>query len=246
MQVIAHRGCHKEAIENSWAALRKAVSYRCERVEIDLQWTRDKKDVLVMHDESLLRTVGVAAKTTHFSREELRQFTLLNGEPLPFFDELLSELLPEIEINAEIKGSDPSLALAAAKLLWQSPHRHRVIFSCFHPEPLLALAEHYPLLRRAVLWGEDTRRIRPFYYYFPLKFIQRVKANIFHPEASKLSAKLMQRLRARGITVFPWVPMRGEDEAHSRYALWEKMAALGVDGLCTNYPREFQEWLKKG
>lgn len=56
--VTAHRGDSKHAPENTMAAIRLAVENQADIVEIDIRQTKDGVLVL-MHDESLLRTTGV-------------------------------------------------------------------------------------------------------------------------------------------------------------------------------------------
>lgn len=56
--VTAHRGDSKHAPENTLAAIRLAVDNQADIVEIDVRQTKDGVLVL-MHDESLLRTTGV-------------------------------------------------------------------------------------------------------------------------------------------------------------------------------------------
>ncbi len=56
--VTAHRGDSKHAPENTMAAIRLAMENQADIIEIDVRQTRDGVLVL-MHDESLLRTTGV-------------------------------------------------------------------------------------------------------------------------------------------------------------------------------------------
>lgn len=56
--VTAHRGDSKNAPENTMAAIRLAVENQADIIEIDVRQTKDGVIVL-MHDESLLRTTGV-------------------------------------------------------------------------------------------------------------------------------------------------------------------------------------------
>lgn len=56
--VTAHRGDSKHAPENTMAAISLAVENQADIIEIDVRQTRDGV-VVLMHDESLLRTTGV-------------------------------------------------------------------------------------------------------------------------------------------------------------------------------------------
>jgi glycerophosphoryl diester phosphodiesterase len=57
-----------------------------------------------------------------------------------------------------------------------------------------------------------------------------------------VTEKVMDQARARGWQVYTWAPMVGEDR--DRESWWVTLKSLGVDGHCTNYPREFRSWLE--
>src|SRR5919206_4176055 len=56
--VVAHRGASGQAPENTLAAVRRAVELRVDRVEVDVQRTKDGVPV-VIHDTTLARTTDV-------------------------------------------------------------------------------------------------------------------------------------------------------------------------------------------
>src|SRR5688572_26145240 len=103
MLIIGHRGSPHEALENSWAAFERAVEVGCERIELDVQRTKDGH-LAVVHDESLRRTAGIDREIIELDRAEIAKLKLNNGEPIPFIDEVIERLLPRIELNIEIKG----------------------------------------------------------------------------------------------------------------------------------------------
>lgn len=242
MLVIAHRGANHEAPENSWEAFEKSIEGGAERIELDVHLTADK-DVVICHDTDIARVTGEPGDVGHMNRSDLERRRLANGEGLPFLEDVIARLLPRVELNIEIKGTSTELTERVARMVKKSGMIERVICSCFDEEPLAWLAERHPEIQRACLWGGDWPRWPNLGVYAPLVFMQRVGATIFHPYAPWLTANLMDQARARGWKVFPWVAMVGEES--DREALWAHLEALGVDGLCTNYPRQLAAWLRE-
>ncbi len=242
MLVIAHRGANKEAVENSWSAFALAVEAKAERIELDVQLSSDGHAV-IMHDDKIFRTTGVHARISALTRPELEKIKLINGEPLPFLDQVVERFLPLIELNIEIKGKSEQLARVVADLVKMHRLRERVIVSCFQAEPLVWIYKHAPEVRRACLWSRDTFSWPFFANLAPQLFLERCGTNILHPHAPLVNANLMDQARARGWLVYAWVSMAGEEK--DREGVWTALKTVGLDGLCTNYPRQFKSWLEE-
>ena len=90
----AHRGLHtadKTVPENSLAAFRRAAE-RGYGVELDVQLSKDGQ-VMVFHDDNLLRMTGKEGKIWDFDYEELSKLRLLDTEEkIPLFTEVLEVL----------------------------------------------------------------------------------------------------------------------------------------------------------
>jgi len=239
MEVIAHRGCNREALENSWDAFDRAISCGSQRIELDLQLTADG-DVVINHDDSLLKTTGVDASISRLTRREIAKIPLKNGEPIPFLDEVLERLLPRIELNLELKGNSPELASRVAAQVARLDLVSKIIISAFEAPPLLRLLDEAPHVRRACLWGRDSFTWPYFATFAPNIFLDTCQTNILHPDVRMVDANLMDQAHARGWIVYPWVPMAGEED--NKEDLWAWLKTLGVHGLCTNYPRQFKIW----
>lgn len=242
MLVIAHRGANKEALENSWSAFELAIACGAARIELDVQLSRDGHAV-VLHDDELLRTLGVPGRISTSDRRDLAKLKLRNGEPLPFLDQVIERLLPRIELNIEIKGPSEALAAEVARLVDPDRRRDAVIVSSFCAEPLLWLRRHNPDIQRACLWSADTFQWPLFATLAPQVFLDRIGTKILHPHMGLVTENLMDQARARGWTVFAWAPMVGEER--DREGSWAALRTYGVHGLCTNYPRQLRHWLEE-
>lgn len=240
MLVIAHRGANREALENSWSAFEKAIEAGAQRLELDVQLSKDGHAV-VMHDDYLGHLTSSKGLISETSRSELAKVQLNNGESLPFLDEVIEKLLPRVQLNIEIKGPRPELAEVVCELVDPHPLRENVIVSSFHVEPLTWIQEHFGSIQRACLLARDHWNWPQFASYAPLNFLSLTGARILHPEVGMVDENFMDQALSRGIKVYAWVSMKGEEQ--DREGLWAVLKTFGVHGLCTNYPRQLVRWL---
>lgn len=241
MLVIAHRGANREALENSWTAFEKAIEGGAHRIELDARLIADR-DVAICHDDDLNRVAGVSGRISQLPRGELARVQLPNGDSLPFLDEVLERLLPRIELNIELKGDDPKLAERVCQEIDRQDPPNRVIVSCFEAPPLAWIRDHAPHIERACLTGGQHFTWPFFSHLSPLVFLELCATPILHPHVKQVNENLMDQAKARGWTIYPWVDMQGEED--DREGLWTVMKTRGVDGLCTNYPRQLATWLE--
>jgi glycerophosphoryl diester phosphodiesterase len=240
MLVIGHRGANREALENSWSAFEAAVDAGASRIELDVQQSRDGHAV-IMHEDSLIRTCQKPLLISHLYRAEIRELSLINGEAIPFLDEVIERFLPQVELNIEIKGPRADLAASVGALIKNHPLREKTIVSCFHIEPLEWFRDYCSEIKRACLLAYDHWNWPRFASHAPLNFLQIVDADILHPEVSLIDENFMDQSHTRGIQVFTWASMAGEE--NDREGLWTILKTFKVDGHCTNYPRQLKRWL---
>ena len=107
---FAHRGLHsrdKSVPENSIAAFRLAARAGY-GVELDVQLTRDKQ-IVVFHDDTLLRACGVDARVDDYRWQELCEKMRLFGteHTIPLFSQVLSVVRSQVPLIVELKtGGD--------------------------------------------------------------------------------------------------------------------------------------------
>lgn len=242
MLVIAHRGANREALENSFSAFEKAVDGGATRIELDVLMSRDGHGV-INHDDDIVRTTGRMGRISQLTRAELKQVRLVNGEPMPFLDEVVERFLPRVELNIEIKGPSEACARYVAGLVGDHRRLSSVIVSSFCAEPLVWIKNNAPQIKRACLWSRDTFQWPFFSTMAPQVFLEKAGTDVLHPHVGLVDANLMDQARARGWTVYAWVPMAGEE--HDRERLWTHLKTVGLHGLCTNYPRQLRSWLEE-
>jgi len=164
----AHRGASCLAPENTMDALQKSLGH-CDFIEIDVQLTRDK-EVVVFHDDTLLRTTDVAKhpefhsrtpfKVSDFTLEELAALDYGSWfEPNPHTEPVLTLYATlnfikkhHLYLNIEIKNmhgvfEDTQAVAKVLEMIEQTKTSHLILLSSFyHPYLKIAkkLAPHIP------------------------------------------------------------------------------------------------------
>jgi len=158
-KVIGHRGAMAYAPENTLASFREAKARGARWVEIDVKLTADSVPIL-MHDDSLKRTMGIDRLVAETTRAQL-------PKDVPTFEEAI-DCLRELNLgcNVEIKpckGREAETAESAVQTLrrcWPTV-LPAPLLSSFSDASLLAARQAAPEFARALLIdaiGDDWRR----------------------------------------------------------------------------------------
>ena len=98
--VVAHRGAWRGAPENSLAAIERAIDVGADIVEIDVRKSADG-ELFLMHDDTLLRMVGIDRDAETFTMAELQAIALREddgGENRGLTDQRIPTLSQALEI----------------------------------------------------------------------------------------------------------------------------------------------------
>jgi glycerophosphoryl diester phosphodiesterase len=117
--VIAHRGAHREAPENTLASLEQAIALGCDYVELDVRRTKDGA-LVIMHDSGVNRMTNGKGKIADLTLAEIRQLEVKSrhgskwsGLRVPTFDEMLERAKGRMKIYVDHKQAPPAEVLAA-------------------------------------------------------------------------------------------------------------------------------------
>ena len=212
--VIAHRGASGYEYENSRAAFRRAVMLDADGVELDVHATRDGA-IVVHHDPEIPGTGPIA----ELSLGEIRQVRLRNGETLPLLSEVL-DLLYDRDVWIEVKSLPAAHDPAFFEVLDRGPCPLRYAVHGFDHRIIRRLGETRPELRRGILLSA--------YLEDPVSAMRAVGATTLWQEWQQVDRALVNRVHDAGGTVIAWTVNEIGD--------LERLARMGVDGLCGNYP----------
>jgi glycerophosphoryl diester phosphodiesterase len=212
--VIAHRGASGYEYENSRAAFRRAVMLDADGVELDIHATRD--GAIVVHHDAEIPGFGPIAQ---ISRAEARQVRIRNGEPLPLLSEIL-ELVGDRDVYVEVKSLPESHDGELLAVLDRGPAPARYSVHSFDHRIVRRLGTCRPDVRRGILLSA--------YLADPVAAMRGVGATTLWQEWQQVDRDLVSRVHEAGFAIIAWTVNEIGD--------LERMARLGVDGLCGNYP----------
>lgn len=149
----AHRGLHGNGVpENSLKAFALAAQ-KGYGAELDVHLTKDGR-LVVMHDESLLRTTGVDKLLCDCTARDLQKLTLEGtSEPIPYLEEVLPLFAGKTPLVIEVKTCKRNYKTLTEKicsLLAQYPDLTFCIES-FDPRVLMYLQKKHPKIIRGQL-----------------------------------------------------------------------------------------------
>jgi glycerophosphoryl diester phosphodiesterase len=203
-RVIAHRGFSGAAPENTLAAVRAAIEFGADMVEIDVTLSADGY-VVVLHDETLDRTTDGSGDVSRYSLAELRQLDAgtwfdseYAGERIPTLDEVLELVDDRILLNVEIKSEAVVRGVVGkvASALRAFGMTDRVVVSSFSPTALEEMRELAPEIRTAVLFNSTLHRGRD-----AVEIVNGLGASVFNIKRQRLTKKMRRRCQEHDIPV---------------------------------------------
>lgn len=105
--VVAHRGVYNntDIIENTMDAFNKAIELNLP-IELDIRLIKDKKNIVVFHDDNLKRLCNINKKISKLTINEIKNVNLKDtNSTIPLFFDVLNLINGKVLLDVEIKGS---------------------------------------------------------------------------------------------------------------------------------------------
>lgn len=227
---IGHRGASGITPENTKLSFLKALDLGADAIEMDVQLTVDE-EVVVIHDESLERTTsgeGLVCETDWETISHLDAGSWFSASfskcEVPTLDEVLKTIGGRALLNIELKPDKPRgelLARHVIDLVETHDLFSSVVFSSFDTDVLESVRRLAPEARIGVLCV--PKKLGP-----AAQAAIKLGAVNLDPHVSMVDARLIEEAHARNWNVWAWTANEpGEIEL---------LAALGVDGVFTDFP----------
>jgi glycerophosphoryl diester phosphodiesterase len=227
VQVIAHRGIHTLAPENSLPAILACSSDYIEWAQIDVRLTRDGRHV-VIHDDTIDRCTDGKGKVADFTLAELKKLDAGNwfaprfkGVQLLSLEEVLAAAKGKVNLFLDCKTIDPTLLVK--EILATEMERQVIVYD--RPE----------MLARVLAAGGNKvatmTRFQPRTMNFD-QFVKEVAPAAVEMDADEMTAEWCRAFHAKGIKVEARVLGMKWDNP----ATWTPMLDAGVDWFLTDDP----------
>ncbi|AKB10810.1 glycerophosphodiester phosphodiesterase family protein [Mycoplasmopsis synoviae] len=161
--ILGHRGYFDKAPENTKLAFDLALKHNFDGVELDIHLTKNNK-IVIIHDESILRTTGVDLEVYKNNYEDLKDYNYafyfknkVEKQSLMLLEDFLDLYFDKFKIiNIEIK-TDKIHYLNIEKLLYDLVSEYlnfenKIVFSSFNFQSLILLKKINPNLKLGYLF----------------------------------------------------------------------------------------------
>ncbi|MBU0694919.1 MAG: glycerophosphodiester phosphodiesterase family protein [Bacteroidetes bacterium] len=234
--VIAHRGDHTKAPENSLIAYQNAIKEGVDFVEIDLRTTKDQQ-LVIMHDATTDRMTGISGKINQMTLADLRKLKIRDAKhpewgsySIPTFEEVLKLCKNKINIYLDFKDAS---AKAAYDLICKTGMQRQFIVYINSENQFLdwrKVAPKIPLmisLPQKVSTYEELKKVTQQYH-----------PDILDGSYDDYNYETVAAAKKLEIPV--WPDIQSENEANN----WETALSLGFKGLQTDHPIALINFLK--
>ncbi len=263
-----HRGCRGLMPENTIPAMIKALDLGVTTLEMDIAITKDKKPVL-SHDQWFAQEITTKPDGGYMGEREERKFVIywMSYEQVKTFDVGMKPH-PRFPQQEKMKAVKPLLAdvIDSAEKHVAATGRSLPYYNIetktnpefdgvFHPKPvefvdiLMSVIKEKGIEKRVIIQSFDFRTLQYLHQKYPeiktamliedsdkrdlgdqLKILGFIPT-IYSPAYSLVNEKLIKKCHQQNIKVIPWT-VNDKNEI-------EKLKAMGVDGIITDYPNLF-------
>lgn len=230
---IAHRGSSGAYPENTRIAIEKALAAGVDVVELDCQLSKDGH-VVVFHDETLKRTARANGTVRAKTLKQLKQLDVgswlkksLKNERILTLEEAMELIVGKAALNIELKTFPKGplgIELKALFILSHYKYLKRTIVSSFDYRSLRRVREFAPEATLGVLYGKGSGEN-------PFQVAREIGAYSIHMQKELASPGALEKAAEAGLKTFVWTVNDLRE--------MQKVLALGVDGLISDYPEKF-------
>ncbi len=229
MDIIAHRGYSGAYPENTMLSFRKAVEHGAAAIELDIHLSKDG-EVMIIHDESLMRTAGVDGFVFDYTRSELEKISAgktkndaFGFTPVPSLEEYLEMIKgTRLYTNIELKTVPvcyPGIEEKAIDLVRKAGVEDRIVFSSFNWLSIFRIRQIAPSFPVGLLF--DGMKLRGIG-----REIRSAGLECYHPSFKLLDDESVGELHESGVRINVWTV---NDESEMR-----RCHDWGIEGLITN------------
>jgi glycerophosphoryl diester phosphodiesterase len=244
--IEAHRGNSISAPENTLASIKQALEIKVDRIEIDLECSKDGVPVII-HDSLLERTTNGKGKVSDFTFNELRKLDAgswkssdFAGEKIPHLQEVIDLCKGKTMLNIDLKN--PSAVPAMIKALKESDMENEVVITGKIPECTNDIRNSGMNL---TMFYEPTTAVEEFLskgmfiqgMHLAIALIRRssLPGLLFHYQYVNAESIYLAHLHGLAVNVYDV----------NTPEVFESMLMAGVDGIMTDDPLKIISTLSK-
>jgi len=207
--------------ENTLRSFQKALDLGVDMIELDVYLCKTG-ELVVIHSDKLSRTTDGRGFVRNMSFKELEEMDAGKGEKIPSLQQVLDLIDKKTIVNIELKGpgtAKPSINIIEHYIEEKGWSYDNFILSSFNLNEVKETKTLNPQIKIG-LNSTLTRTIE--------KHAAKVNPSYVSVNFNTISKKFIKNTREKGMKVLVWTVDKAADI--------EKMKALGVDGIISNFP----------
>lgn len=218
--VIGHRGAPRERPENTLPSFLRALELGADGVELDVHATRD--GVIVVHHDEVPRATAPSGRLAGkridaLTFDQLQGFSVRGIALIPTLAEVLAVVRDRADVFVELKGH--AVEDGTIEVIRHAPAPHRCALHSFDHDAVRRARSLAPELRGGILFDRRPTDVRGA--------MEAADALDVWPQWDLIDGPLVDAVHDAGGRVIAWTVNRPERA--------RELAALGVDGLCTDF-----------
>lgn len=235
--VIAHRGNHVDAQENTITAYSNAIKAGADYVEIDLRTSKDSQ-LVIMHDGTVNRMTNGSGKVNGLTWAELKQLKVTDKnhpewpeEKIPLFSEVLQVCKGKINIYLDFKDADVKAtynAIVAAGM------QHSVIVYINAAHQFTDWKNIAPQIPLMVSLPDTIKSAAEL-----SSLIKQFQMSILDGSYTAYNIEMVKTALQNNVPVWPDIQSVNEGPEE-----WERAINMGFTGLQTDHPEALILFLK--
>jgi glycerophosphoryl diester phosphodiesterase len=236
--VVAHRGDHEQAPENTLVAFKNAIQDGADYVEIDLRTSLDSQ-LIIMHDATVDRMTDGRGLVKDMTLETLRKLKVKDkahpdwGEfQIPLFAEVLELCKNRINIYLDFKNAEP--ADAYREIVRYGLEKQVIVYINAEQQfyRWRKAAPDMPLMVSLPDHVRDTISMK--------NFLNQFHVEVLDGDYAQYAEDMIKTAEKLGCFVLP--DIQGVNEGPE---LWTQPIQKGIKGLQTDHPVELIRYLNE-
>ena len=222
--IIAHRGAHGYAKENTIESFKKALALGADMIEFDVRRTKDHV-LIVYHDE---RMQGHLIRDLGF--EAIRRAAANQGFDIPTVEEVMKWSKGKIKVDVELK--EEGYEREMAELISSYFEKDQFVMTSFIDASLRIIKERCPDVKTGLILGREIppyRLLTQLREFFPMKRSIEAKADFLIVHWKLLKFGFLKRAERNHQAVFVWT-------VNDEEMIWKLLHDRNVYGIVTDKP----------
>jgi glycerophosphoryl diester phosphodiesterase len=236
--VIAHRGDHEIAPENSLLSLQNAIADGVDYVEIDLRTTKDSQLVL-LHDETVDRMTNGVGKVAEMNLDKIKSLKLFNKKidnsdtlAIPTFVEALKVCKGKVNIYLDFKNANVQQTMEE---IAKQQMQDQIVVYINSPKQYMDWVKYAPSIPLILSLNRKINDSATM-----VNYVNNLHIDILDGSWTEYNTTTVNAAKLQNIPVWADMQSLEEDESY-----WLKGIELGIKGIQTDHPKKLVQYIKK-